>query len=259
MKRLQFTAIILKPSVSSALWTVIFSILILLTAAWSDSTSTGLIYEFLLGPNSSAQLIESSNSTLEALQEAAFGNNVINNVMLFAFWMVIGIGVYLMLMGLTSSYSTADRIIHELHYINHRKQMSEKDFTTRALIRIFVGFIWLIYVVFFFKIIVPFMALCVIVGTNVLPNEAIGLWYLIIGFAISVISLHLHIVMLRLFLLRPRVINGWDDLLIEEEHASGEGHVPGGVPIVPVYKHDQYGKESIWQNLADKIRKSASK
>jgi hypothetical protein len=216
MNRLQFTAILLKPSVSSSIIVAVVSLLMIIVSLWVYSLKTGLLYEYLLGPGSSAQLLETSETSIIGMQEAVFGNDALNTVMLYAFWMLIGIGVYLVINGLQMSYEATDRILRQKHYVNHRKQMLEKSFSHRILLRGFVTMIWFIYSVIYFRVIVQFVALTSTSALRETASAPLEWWYLIIAFIVSVVSLHLHVILLRLFLLRPRVINGWEDVMIED-------------------------------------------
>jgi hypothetical protein len=84
--------------------------------------------------------------------------------------------------------------------------------------RLLVLAAWLTYIFVTAKIILPFCALAVRLGGDLLLAWQ-GFAYLLFGIALFVGALHVHIIFLRLFMLRPRVFGNDDALLLEEFEA----------------------------------------
>jgi hypothetical protein len=215
MKRLRFTGLLLEPSVSGLIGTIIAALLVLFVTSLAYSIKSGFIYDLLLGPDSSADLIQTSRDTITALTNTVFGNPVLNKVLFFMFWMVIGLVVYLIVSGLGSGINEADKALHELQYANMRRLQLQESFMLRAMLRAITAMVWFAYSILFIKFFLPFSVLSTRVGLNQL-NSVTGWGLLLAAFVTLTTSLHLHIVLLRLFCLRPRVFGGWD--VVGETH-----------------------------------------
>jgi hypothetical protein len=81
---------------------------------------------------------------------------------------------------------------------------------------------WLTYIFVTARIILPFCALVVRRGGDLLWGWQ-GCAYVLFGVALLLLVLHLHTVFLRLFMLRPRVFGDDDTLLLEEFEAPHGG------------------------------------
>lgn len=212
MRDLRFTGLMLKPSLSSLAVSFGLTGTFLGILALSYTAKTGLIYDYIFGPDSSASLIETSKSSIEALNQVIFGNPTLNKILFFGFWMAIGLIVYLTLTGIWSSVNSAYSTVNEINYATAHKLRIDNDLKYRIILRIVAAMLWFIYSVFFLKIFLPFSILCgrISVGTLNLPS---GWLYGLISIVVLEVSLHLHVVFARFFMLRPRLIGGWDDIL----------------------------------------------
>lgn len=203
-KRLGLT---LLPSTASSIGVVLMGGLILLVSTWSYGLGSGRLYDFLFGAHSSAELIQTSRGTFSTINNVVFGNPLLNKILFFVFWMLIGLIVYVLLHGFLKGVSTAAEEVEESRYVNAGKAHNIKQFEVRTAVRAIVAVAWLLYWVLFIKILLPFSVLIVRLGIS--ANATDRSWLYVLSGAITlVLSLHLHVVWIRLLALRVRLFGG---------------------------------------------------
>jgi hypothetical protein len=225
MKRIHFLRLLLKPSFFSASLTILTSCVIFGGAAWSYVTKSGAVYDYLFGPASSATLIQSSTQTVSPLIDIVFGNRLLNFALLFAFWAVIGLIIYSIITGAGKSLSNASELWQEVHHTNARNFITQRTYLERWIIGFLSGLVWFVYAALFFKVFLPFSILMAQVGAGN-TGDWVGWLYSGVGLGVLATCLHLHVVLLRLTLLRPRVFGGAQDIIAAnlEEQADEATH-----------------------------------
>lgn len=218
MRRLRFVGILIMPSLASTLVCIGTSAMVLGGAALSYNSRSGFLYQLLFGPDSSVDLIASGRGTLDTIFQTTFGNPLLNKIIFFAFWCLVGLVVYFLLTGAGKTTSVISDATHQLHYFNARKKQFEQELGMRLIIAAMATLFGFIYAAFFIRTLLPFSILCGRIGASNLSNAS-GWLYALAGFTVLSLSLHIFIVTLRLLLLRPRLYGGWDDV-IEDEIAN---------------------------------------
>lgn len=206
-KQLRFTWAAIQPSLFSGVLTVSLCGIILLSAMLSYSTRSGLIYNFLFGPNSSTELIQTSKGSFAEVTTNVLGNPILNRVVFYMFWMFVGLVVYTILSSLIRGASTAAEDIQESQNINDTKGSNIKTIRSRFLLRLIIIIGWLLYAIMFVKIILPYSVLAARIGVSELPAVS-GWLFSLASLVILFLSLHMHTVSLRLFVMKLRVFNG---------------------------------------------------
>lgn len=200
-KRLGLT---LLPSMLSGIMTVVLAVAILLGGTWSHGLGKGLLYDFLFGSHSSAELIQTSQGTFSAFGNIVFGNPLLNKILFFVFWMLIGLIVYVLLHGFLRGVSTAAEEVEESRYVNANKAHHFKQLEVRTAVRLAVITAWIIYSVLFIKILLPYSVL--VVRLSIVSQAPGNSWlYALSGVITLLLSLHLHVIWLRLLTLRVRL------------------------------------------------------
>src|SRR5436190_49968 len=95
-QKLRGLGILLSPSIGSIAITEILVIVAGLSTLIRYGT-TGL-YSLIIGGGSSADLVNNTHSTFSTFYQAAFGNQILNKILFFGMWMLIGLGVYMIIM-----------------------------------------------------------------------------------------------------------------------------------------------------------------
>ncbi len=192
------------------------SIVLLVVANFYYLTRGGVIYDFLFGKGSPLDLIQSSHTTFSAINQAVFGNPILNKVLFVAFWMMIGLFVYVTLMAIGTSIANTEKSVESMHYIHARRALVEQHLLLRIALQtggLLAGFM---YVWVMLRFLFPFSVFASRVGIGQLSN-VMGWLYVALGFIILVLSLHAGVIISRLIAARPRLFGGWDSLLLNSK------------------------------------------
>lgn len=212
MRKLAFVGIILQPSVFSFFAVISIAGLLFVSSLVNFGGSNDQFFRLLLGSDSSLELIDSTKSSFEGFSDTIFSNPTLNKVLFFSFWFLVGLVVYVFLSGTGSAVGAVQKLHEDEKMLHAHKKMLERDFGIRLLLRVTAFFAWVLYTAVFFKLFVPFSMLAFQVATHGTLNF-INLATGGLGAVVLLLSLHLHVVFLRCFVLRPRVVGGWDDVL----------------------------------------------
>lgn len=204
MRRMQFFVIFCAPTLLSAILTFVLSILILASANFGFLRRSNILYEIIYGSGSSPDLIRESNIAFNQLNQAVLGNNTLNKILFFGLWMLIGLFVYALLTEVGRTVNRSKEEFDSLKYVNAQKEVIEKDYLYRFLLRS-LGLLSLgVYMYVFMKFLYPYGIYAVRVGLNE-NSRLIGWLSLILGGIVTVISLHVFVVLIRLATLRIRI------------------------------------------------------
>lgn len=212
MRKLAFTGIVLQPSVGSGITVLLVTFGALFVSLVNLGGSSDTLFRILLGSDSTPELFDTTKSLFSNFGEIVFSNPLVNKLLFFSFWLFIGLVVYVFISGAGSSIGAAQKLHEEEKLLHMHKKKLEQEFMLRLLLRGLALSAWVLYTVIFMKLLLPFAVLSfqVMSGNDIsLQNIAIGC----LGFTVLALALHLHVVFLRCFLLRPRTIGGWDDVL----------------------------------------------
>jgi hypothetical protein len=153
------------------------------------------------------QAAELSNS-YQQINNRLAENSFISNLPLLVFWSIVGLVVYLFAANLFAAiHNTAELHSQLRDYVNvDRKKLILSAFTHLG-IRLLVLAVWTIYIFFFFHHVIPYCTAAAIAGSGHLGFVQNCL-YEILAVILMVAAIHLHTIMLRLLLLKPRLFSG---------------------------------------------------
>jgi hypothetical protein len=178
-------------------------------------TDSTLFYEYLFGSSSSTTLIESSRSTVNTIIDTIFGNSILNKILFFAFWMVVGLVVYIIINGLGAGVSSAEATLEETQYVHAQRLKMSSEFAAKLILRLIALGLLVIFGVVFFKFLLPFAVLNArIVAGN--AGQASNWIYGLLGFVVLCASFYIATVLIRFLLLKPRIFGGTEDMLEAE-------------------------------------------
>jgi hypothetical protein len=208
MKRLQDADIFISPSSTGIVLVFGVSFLLLLMANLSFLNGNGWIYNAIFGPDSPVELIQTSRDTFSTINQTVLGNPVLNKVLFFVFWMLVGLVVYVLLTTIGQTVGEASEELGSLRYIHARKELIERHFLLRQAMRAsaVLGLFLLGWIVI--QLVFPFSVLASRIWLSSLATP-INWLYGFLGLVVLALSLHVAIILLRLFLLRPRLSGGW--------------------------------------------------
>ncbi len=212
---IRFVGVLLTPSLTSAVLCIGISSLILFISSLIYNAKTGFLYDIFFGSNSSTELIQSARSTVDAIFVTTFSNPALNKVIFFAFWCLIGLAVYLFFSGLGRTSAVISETAQRRHYLHAKKNQLDEQLGLRLIIYSMAILLSVLYLIFFLRTLLPFSIICGRIGLSDLSTLSSWL-YLLAGFIVLCVSMHIFIVLTRLLLLRPRIYGGWDDVLTGE-------------------------------------------
>jgi hypothetical protein len=155
-------------------------------------------------------LQESGNVTprpAEALDSRAFA--ILGGVLLAA---IALLALVRSMMGIINSISWT---VQEMRAVEGpAKKAVQRELGQRITVRLLVITTWAAYCFIFFKIILPFCILASQLGFSSSRSISEGVSYVFFAMTLLLVCMHLHTVMARLLLLRPRVFGGEEALLV---------------------------------------------
>ena len=141
---------------------------------------------------------------LVAGQQSAQVSRILNTAQLFIFWYAVGLVLYALVSALYKAVQEIRELRDDLHYVNNSHAQVWRAALAQFMRQIGALFAWLVLVAATLKVVVPYTLGTVDVANEYLPEpEAIGL--IIAAPLVLAFCLHLHVVLIRLFLGRPRI------------------------------------------------------
>ncbi len=197
---------ILSASLLSTLMSILLAVAVLAGATYSYTVGNGMIYDYLFGPNSSAELIKQSRGAVSVVSNTIFGNPTLNKVLYFGFWMFVGLLAYIMFYTLLRGTSKVAKDIEESTYKNRQPGVALENFGLRLAARVGALIGWSLFWVFFIQTLLPFSVLSARIGISNFPSLS-GWLYGGLGLVVLALSIHIHVIFARLVALRFRLFS----------------------------------------------------
>jgi hypothetical protein len=215
MRNLKLAVLFCQPTLLSSAVTLFTAVALLAVANLSSLNRSGQLYDFIFGPGTPIDLIQRSRDTLTAINQTVFGNTVLNQVLFFGFWMMIGLFVYITIAIAREALSDTDQAVRYLRYVHARRQLIRHNFWVRTALRTGGLLAAVLYGWILIRLLLPFCIFCTRVGLSEL-NLLSGWGYCLLGLTTLLVVLHGGIIIARLIAVRPRLFGEWDSLLLDE-------------------------------------------
>ena len=131
-------------------------------------------------------------------------NQFVSNLPLILFWGLIGIIVYLFATNIFAAVRNTAQLRSELEYANVDRHSLLVQAGQHLVIRIVVLVAWILYIRFFFYHVLPYCIAATLAGLSQVTTP-LGIGYIVLAFVVMIVALHIHTIMLRLLLLKPRL------------------------------------------------------
>jgi hypothetical protein len=208
-----FTRLLLRPSVFSGSIMSLLAIALVSVSNWSYLLEHFFFYDYFFGPEGFVTDINNTAATDGLHDISAFiGQSASYNILIIIVAILVGLIVYTVLQVLGRIANDASATWESLHA---QTISGAREIGIRWIIHIVVAFAWLVYVLLFINVILPFCILAAQVGIRQLWSPA-GLAYVAFGTLLTFLGLHMHVIFIRLLLLRARVFGG-NDAILEDE------------------------------------------
>lgn len=192
--------LLFSPSLLSLVVVVVLAFGILGVSNWSFFTYNGWVFDFFYGDHGVVTAIEHSSNALAALQQGISSSPILYSAGIAL--AAIGAAV-VVFVGVRS----LERGVHALRTIEASSAAARREGLEHAVVRIGVIAVWAVYWLFFLNIALPYCLLLSRIGAeDIMSLQGIGLN--IVALFGLIVALHLHVVLLRLLFLRPRLLGG---------------------------------------------------
>jgi hypothetical protein len=142
-------------------------------------------------------------STYESVNNRLSENNFISNLPLLIFWSLVGLIVYLFAANIFTAIHNTAELRTELQFVHTDRKKILWTALVHLLIRVCVLIIWVIYILFFIHHIFPYCVASAIAASGH-DGFLMNAEYALVGTIVMVAALHLHAILMRLLLLKPR-------------------------------------------------------
>ena|GEM_PF-964696 len=211
MYRHSFSNLLLRPSFLSSIVCSLFVIIALMSANWSFILTNLSLYDYFFGPDGLVTILRynfgdgSSLSQVTNGQPATHNLTIIFGTILAVLGLVVAVWLIIKLIGGISM------TIREVRAADTpAKHAVESDLVRRAGVRLLIVFVWAAYIYIFIKIALPFCILASQVGMDTKSDVGLGIGYVLFAVGLLFAASHLHVILARLLLLRPRVFGSQD-------------------------------------------------
>ena len=189
----------LTPSVLSGLAAVFISIVVV-AGVIGMATYEGSELQFIRN----AQTSEAALVNYESVSRDINSGGLVSNIPLFIFWCGVGLIVYFFASGVFGFSQRFIEFERELGYVNANRAAQVRTAAFGTILRLAMLVIWLAYVQFTLHTLLPYViALSVAAAGGY--GWVLGALYAAGAILLLALAIHLHVVLLRLTLLRTRV------------------------------------------------------
>jgi len=142
--------------------------------------------------------------TYQTVGGALSQNAFIGNLPLLIFWSLVGAVIYLFAANIFVAINNTAELRNELGYVNVNRRELLRTAIIHLCVRLVVAGVWVVYALFFFHHVLPYYTALSIAGSaQVGGPQDVG--YALLAIIVMSIAIHLHVILLRLFLVRPRI------------------------------------------------------
>src|SRR5688572_18131033 len=216
MNKWKSSYLFIRPSLFSGFAIVAVVVFLALSGAYDLYKS----YPFIRDYSYSLELIRSSvsseDSAWSAVKGTVFSSPVINQAIFIGFWSLVGFISYSICFGLYYWFKDTKEQLR-IHSFDSKastdKTRKVLGLVNKVFLRLVITVAWIIYSVIYAQFIVPVST----IGFSTVESNGwtAGWFHILLGFILLLVTTHLHVIFLRLLMLRPRVFGGEEAILLE--------------------------------------------
>lgn len=186
----------------------ILGITLLALGNWSYAAKNPILKDYFFGPSGLANKFQTPSSDLWSTALQYFDKPITYNILILFVALLCGLMVYVFLEGFSRGIGSAKASIDQLQSGTGTTQKAMRlEFIARWSLRSLSVIGWVVYWSFWLGLLLPFSVLAARgIVTSMLDGSA--WWNALLGLLLVMLSLHIHVVFLRLIVLRPRVFGG---------------------------------------------------
>lgn len=213
MEQLRLFGLLLRPSLLSGSICFGAATFVLGVSFWSYATRFDFISDVLFGQNGITASLRDAVDNSDVFSQVFNDATIMYGIAIFLAAVATGFIVYIVL-------ELSERVISNVSesYLSffdtdaYLRKISERELLVKIMLRTFVLVAWFLYTIFFNQVLLPFCILTakIDVGSVDIMNQ---LSFSALGYALFLLGLHLHVIFLRLFVLKPRVFGGEQEII----------------------------------------------
>jgi len=208
--------LLLTPSISSSLLVLSAPGATMMRAGWLYITHSPAFYDYFFGPYGIKTLLLRMPDTSVLLRTWLFGSNATYYIVLVVTALIAGLTIFTVLQGIRHLISSSSSEWNLLQSRSKQAQSEIHDLFARLALRVASCIGWCVYIVLFATVLMPFALLLLQIGIDTVTKDPLGgLFNSGACFLALLIFAHVHIVFIRLLLLRPRLFGIRDIELAE--------------------------------------------
>lgn len=174
--------------------------------SWQYIQDNKFFYDYLFGMYGVREYVGSKPTGLMARVLDFFSSDVAYIIIVAALAAVVGFMIYAVLQGIALLKKRAQELSGELQFSGYQHDDLVAEFVTRTALRIMSVLGWGLYAAFFSNTIMQVTLLLTEIGvTSLQHGNMIGILQVLLAVTVLAAGLHVHVLFLRLCLLRPRV------------------------------------------------------
>jgi hypothetical protein len=212
MHQRRLAKLLLRPSIFSSTLTILLAIAILGISIWPYTANNLILSQYIYGPYGIVTVMEKSSDI--ANFTAAFSVSPLTyNLLILGVAILIAAGVYAILQSISKIIVGSYDTWHAIHDAGSSVQSVEREIGARLTVRLLSLSLWIAFIFFFMGLVLPY---CIFITRDGIDHLLHLDWKVLnglVGFTILAVSLHFHVIFMRLIVLRPRVFGGKLDIL----------------------------------------------
>jgi len=215
MQQRRIIVFLLRPSSFETTILLLFSVVFIALASWSAITHSPLFFDMFFGDTGIVSNLNKASDTINAYVSDFSAHPSLYYVVSLLIALVVGLSVFVAMQSITSGVSAFSHFLSDIHTTTEEnRKIYQKEVELRAVARLLVFIIWIIVTAISVTWAFPQAIELSQTGAMALP-EIRGIWHVALAVAVVFALLHLQVVLLRLFLLRPRVFGLEDSVTLE--------------------------------------------
>lgn len=211
MRRLNYSVLLLRPSLVSFIVCSSCAAAIMIVSNWSSVLTQVPFYDYFFGNEGLVTALQSSRGSGPVIGQA-LASKTMQHTMLIALGAALaGVALYVLVRALIRLIGSVSMTVNEMRAVDTpAKRAIEHEMVRRLGVRLLVLLVWTLYTFVFIKVVLPFCILASEVGLDQTSRPTMAMAYLLFAFALLFVSLHLHVIAMRLLLLKVRVFGSPD-------------------------------------------------
>jgi hypothetical protein len=208
MYQLRLLKLLVLPSLLSGVLVMMIAALFLGATVWSYVAHSSVLYTYFFGPQGLVTILQHSPSSIKGTLHTLLAGAPAYDAVILIGAAVLGVVVYIALQIFDHAVAGTAETWLNLQTVNQNPRYTARhELRKRIVARTGALLAWLIYCLVFTKLVLPFCVLTTNHGVHHVQTMR-GIAECLLGYVALSVGLHLHVVFLRLLMLRPRLFGG---------------------------------------------------